>query len=92
MRGKWNVRNVGNVPSILELRTFASKFSLSSAGSFLTFRTFPTLLRRIAGMPDYQRHIGHLQRCHPDRAIPTEREYYEEFLATRYQDGPTRCC
>ncbi|MEA2712967.1 MAG: hypothetical protein QOK27_928, partial [Gemmatimonadales bacterium] len=24
--------------------------------------------------------------------IPTERQFYEEFLRTRYTDGPTRCC
>jgi uncharacterized short protein YbdD (DUF466 family) len=57
-----------------------------------TFRTFPTLLRRVAGMPDYQRHLEHLRRYHPGRSLPTEKEYYEEFLAARYQDGPTRCC
>jgi uncharacterized short protein YbdD (DUF466 family) len=49
-------------------------------------------LRQVAGMPDYQRYLEHLQRCHPDRPIPTEKDYYQEFLGTRYQDGPTRCC
>jgi uncharacterized short protein YbdD (DUF466 family) len=49
-------------------------------------------LRNLAGMPDYERHIEHLRRCHPDRPIPSERQYYEEFLKARYHDGPTRCC
>jgi uncharacterized short protein YbdD (DUF466 family) len=43
-------------------------------------------------MPDYAAYIEHLRCCHPDRAIPTEREYYEEFVRSRYEDGPTRCC
>jgi uncharacterized short protein YbdD (DUF466 family) len=49
-------------------------------------------LRRVAGMPDYAAYVGHLRRCHPERPIPTEREYFAEYVATRYGDGPTRCC
>jgi uncharacterized short protein YbdD (DUF466 family) len=54
--------------------------------------SFLRSLRRIAGMPDYAAHIEHLRRCHPDNPIPTEREFYDEFVRTRYGDGPTRCC
>jgi uncharacterized short protein YbdD (DUF466 family) len=43
-------------------------------------------------MPDYEHHVEHLRRCHPDHPIPSERQYYEEFLNARYTDGPTRCC
>ena len=50
------------------------------------------LLRRIAGMPDYAAHLEHLRRCHPERAVPSEREYFEQYVAARYGDGPTRCC
>lgn len=49
-------------------------------------------LRRIAGMPDYDAHVEHLRRAHPEKPIPSEREFYEEFVRNRYQDGPTRCC
>ncbi len=49
-------------------------------------------LRRLAGMPDYAAHLEHLRRCHPGRAVPTEREYFEQYLRARYGDGPTRCC
>jgi uncharacterized short protein YbdD (DUF466 family) len=49
-------------------------------------------LRRIAGMPDYAGHVEHLRRCHPDRPVPSEREYFEQYVAARYGDGPTRCC
>ena len=49
-------------------------------------------VRRIAGMPDYGAYVEHLRRCHPDRALPGEREFYEEFLRARYEGGPTRCC
>ncbi|HEY9506689.1 MAG TPA: YbdD/YjiX family protein [Gemmatimonadales bacterium] len=50
------------------------------------------LLRRIAGMPDYGAYVEHVRRCHPGRALPTEREYFEQYVAERYGDGPTRCC
>ena len=53
---------------------------------------FLRALRRIAGMPDYQAYVTHLQRCHPEHAIPTEREFYDDFIRTRYEAGPTRCC
>jgi uncharacterized short protein YbdD (DUF466 family) len=43
-------------------------------------------------MPDYAAHLEHLRRYHPAQAIPTEREFYEEFIGNRYADGPTRCC
>jgi uncharacterized short protein YbdD (DUF466 family) len=49
-------------------------------------------LRRVAGMPDYAAHLEHLRQCHLGEPIPTERQFYEEFLRTRYTDGPTRCC
>jgi uncharacterized short protein YbdD (DUF466 family) len=48
--------------------------------------------RRVMGMPDYQAHLEHLRRCHPDRPPPSEREYFDQFVRTRYGDGPTRCC
>jgi uncharacterized short protein YbdD (DUF466 family) len=50
------------------------------------------ILRRIAGMPDYGAYVEHLRRRHPGRTPPTEREYFEQYVAARYGDGPTRCC
>ncbi|HEV8176696.1 MAG TPA: YbdD/YjiX family protein [Gemmatimonadales bacterium] len=50
------------------------------------------VLRRISGMPDYADHLEHLRRYHPAQTIPTEREFYEEFIQTRYGNGTTRCC
>ena len=61
-----------------------------SAGD--AFAGLLSAVRRIAGMPDYAAHVEHLRRCHPERAVPSEREFYEEFVRARYADGPTRCC
>jgi uncharacterized short protein YbdD (DUF466 family) len=49
-------------------------------------------LRSIAGMPDYDAHVEHLRDFHPERPIPTERQFYDDFIRARYEDGPTRCC
>jgi uncharacterized short protein YbdD (DUF466 family) len=51
-----------------------------------------SFLRRIAGMPDYAAYLEHLSRCHPDRSVPSEREFYAEFVRSKYGDGCTRCC
>ena len=50
------------------------------------------VVRRVAGMPDYQAHLEHLRRCHPERPVPTAREFFEEFMRARYEGGATRCC
>jgi uncharacterized short protein YbdD (DUF466 family) len=50
------------------------------------------VVRRVAGMPDYAAHVAHLRRCHPERDVPSAREFYEDYVRARYSDGPTRCC
>ncbi|MGE0354546.1 MAG: YbdD/YjiX family protein [Gemmatimonadales bacterium] len=49
-------------------------------------------VRRVCGMPDYRAYVEHLRRRHPGQPVPTEREYYDEYLAHRYGDGSSRCC
>jgi uncharacterized short protein YbdD (DUF466 family) len=49
-------------------------------------------LRRIAGMPDYTAYVEHVRRRHPGRPVPSQREFYEEYVKQRYEGGPTRCC
>jgi uncharacterized short protein YbdD (DUF466 family) len=61
-------------------------------GSGAVLERLASLLRAISGMPDYQAYIEHLRRSHPGKGIPSEREYYAEYLRMRYEDGPTRCC
>jgi uncharacterized short protein YbdD (DUF466 family) len=67
-------------------------------GSRMNGRAAPLLhritsaIRAIAGMPDYEAYVAHLQRCHPEQPVPSERLFYDEFVRNRYGDGPTRCC
>jgi len=55
-------------------------------------RTLARLIRRIAGMPDYDAHVEHLREAHPECPIPSRREYYDAFVAARYGNTTSRCC
>ena len=55
-------------------------------------RDLLAVLKRILGMPDYQAYLAHLRAHHPGCAVPSEREYFDEFVRARYSGGPTRCC
>jgi uncharacterized short protein YbdD (DUF466 family) len=55
-------------------------------------RRIVSAIRAVAGMPDYEAYVAHLRRCHPERPVPSERLFYDEFVKRRYGDGPTRCC
>jgi uncharacterized short protein YbdD (DUF466 family) len=57
-----------------------------------SFSSLLSAVKRMAGMPDYSAHVDHLRRHHPDQPIPSERQFFEEYVRTRYGDGPTRCC
>ena len=59
---------------------------------FRMLRRILSAVRAVAGMPDYEAYVAHLRRCHPDRPVPSERRFYDEFVKRRYGDGPTRCC
>jgi uncharacterized short protein YbdD (DUF466 family) len=56
------------------------------------FSRMTSALRKVSGMPDYTAHVEHLRCCHPGQPVPTERQFYEEFIHIRYEGGPTRCC
>jgi uncharacterized short protein YbdD (DUF466 family) len=57
-----------------------------------TVSGFLALLRRIAGMPDYQAYLEHLRTHHPEVPVPSEREFFAQYLDSRYRSGATRCC
>jgi uncharacterized short protein YbdD (DUF466 family) len=49
-------------------------------------------LRRILGMPDYAAYVEHLRAYHPERPIPSEREFFKDFVEGKYREGKGRCC
>lgn len=54
--------------------------------------TILSAFRRIMGMPDYQGYVKHVRTCHPERPVPSEKEFYEAYLEHRYGGGVSRCC
>ena len=56
------------------------------------FQRLMSSIRRMMGMPDYPGFVKHVRACHPERAMPSEREYYEQYLERRYGNGTSRCC
>jgi uncharacterized short protein YbdD (DUF466 family) len=55
-------------------------------------RRIVRLVRRVSGMPDYEAYVAHVRACHPGHPVPSERQFFEEYLRLRYEGGPTRCC
>ena len=51
-----------------------------------------SVLRTIVGMPDYDRYLEHCRLRHPGEPVLSPSEYYEQFVARRYGNGPSRCC
>ncbi|HKP28530.1 MAG TPA: YbdD/YjiX family protein [Gemmatimonadales bacterium] len=55
-------------------------------------RLIASTIRRIVGMPDYATFVEHMKRRHPQCAVPSEREFFDQYVTARYSGGPTRCC
>jgi uncharacterized short protein YbdD (DUF466 family) len=50
------------------------------------------LLRRVFGMPDYEAYVTYLRTAHPSCSVPSEREFFEEFVKAKSAGGVMRCC
>ena len=49
-------------------------------------------LRAVLGAPDYERYVGHMVACHPDRIPMTHSEFENDRLVSRYSRPGARCC
>jgi uncharacterized short protein YbdD (DUF466 family) len=48
--------------------------------------------RVFLGLPDYDAYVAHLRNRHPERRVPSYREFFAERQAARYKGGGSRCC
>ncbi|WAS89505.1 YbdD/YjiX family protein [Corallococcus sp. NCRR] len=48
--------------------------------------------RSMIGVPDYDTYVAHMRRHHPDRAVMTYAEFFNDRLQARYRAGGGRCC
>jgi uncharacterized short protein YbdD (DUF466 family) len=49
------------------------------------------VVRRILGVPDYERYLAHVRVAHPGQQPMTEEEFFRERLEGRAKPG-SRCC
>ena len=42
--------------------------------------------------PTTQTYVAHLRQKHPGCAVPSEQEFFDQYVTARYSGGPTRCC
>lgn len=55
-------------------------------------RTIARVVRTIIGVPDYERYVDHLRRCHPNTHPMTRDEFARQRMEDRYSRPGTRCC
>lgn len=51
-----------------------------------------TVLRQVAGAPDYQRYVAHVRGRHPGVEPLAWDEFYRSRLEERYNKPGARCC
>ena len=50
------------------------------------------VVRRVIGVPDYERYLAHQRRCHPDEPALAREAFAHDALARRYERPGSRCC
>ena len=48
--------------------------------------------RLSCGVPDYDVYVKHLREHHPEREIPSYKEFFSERQVARYKGTGGRCC
>jgi uncharacterized short protein YbdD (DUF466 family) len=54
-------------------------------------RRFWRVLEQVVGGMDYVRYCEHVRLRHPEREVPTAREFYLSRISEKYS-RPSRCC
>ncbi len=48
--------------------------------------------RLSCGVPDYDLYVRHLREHHPERTVPSYKEFFRERQLARYKGTGGRCC
>jgi uncharacterized short protein YbdD (DUF466 family) len=48
--------------------------------------------RLCCGVPDYDAYVRHLREHHPEREVPSYKEFFRERQVARYKGTGGRCC
>jgi len=54
--------------------------------------TAANVIRRIVGVPDYERYLAHMRSHHPGVRPLSAEEFTAQRLADRYSKPGSRCC
>jgi uncharacterized short protein YbdD (DUF466 family) len=65
---------------------------MSTAEAHAWLRRAADVVRRVIGVPDYDRYIAHVHACHPGTAPMSREEFAQERLNSRYEKPGSRCC
>ncbi|MEP6730791.1 MAG: YbdD/YjiX family protein [bacterium] len=50
------------------------------------------VIRRVIGVPDYERYLDHQRRCHTGEPPLSREAFAKDALARRYSQPGSRCC
>lgn len=50
------------------------------------------VIRRVVGVPDYDRYLSHMRQRHPEETPLSRAEFERRCLEDRYNRPGTRCC
>jgi uncharacterized short protein YbdD (DUF466 family) len=50
------------------------------------------VVRRVVGVPDYERYVAHVRQCHPDTTPMSRDEFERVRLEDKYSRPGQRCC
>ena len=65
----------------------AGQFSLADQ-----VRKVAKVVRTIIGVPDYDRYVAHVKKCHPGQAPMSREEFAKNRMEARYNQPGNRCC
>lgn len=65
---------------------------MTVAGFRETLLRAAAVLRRVVGVPDYERYVAHVRECHPGTEPMTHRQFEESRLHDKYSRPGQRCC
>ena len=58
----------------------------------VALRNAAAVVRRIVGVPDYDRYVAHVRECHPGTSPMSRSEFVRQRLEDRYSRPGQRCC
>lgn len=58
----------------------------------VALRNAAAVVRRIVGVPDYDRYVAHVRECHPGTVPMSRNDFHQKRLEDRYSRPGQRCC